>query len=119
MWDFAIRSNVEDIRNFVDIYSICKRTGGNMEKVIMKAIDVLLDKIDIKREIHKLTAQKRMESYILTAIPFILLLFLHIVSPNYLSVMYETIEGRIIMTLALFTIVSSLLWNLKLTDISI
>ncbi|NLP29736.1 MAG: hypothetical protein GX363_01255 [Clostridiales bacterium] len=119
LWDFAIRSNVEDIRNFVDIYSICKRTGGNMEKVIMRAIDVLLDKIDIKREINTLTAQKRMESYILTAIPFILLIFLHIVSPNYLAVMYETIEGRIIMTLALLTIVTSLFWNLKLTNISI
>lgn len=119
LWDFALRSNVADIRSFVDIYSICKRTGANMDKVIMKAINVLLDKIDIQREIHMLTAQKRMESYILTATPFIVLLFLQIVSPDYLSVMYLTLSGRFLMSLALLAIVASFFWSMKITQISL
>jgi len=119
LWDFAVRSHLQDIRSFIDVYSICRKTGGNLEKAVMKAIDVLLDKIDMEREIHMLTAQKRAEAYILTSIPFIVMLFFRLLSPGYLDVLYETISGRIIMTLALTGIIISYLWSMKLTQIEI
>ena len=119
LWDFASRSHIAEIQSFVDIYSICRKTGGNMERVVMKTVNVLLDKIDIQREIHMLTAQKRIEAYLLTAIPFVVILFLQTVSPNYLSVMYETIAGRSLMSLALGGILCSYLWSMKLTQIEI
>jgi tight adherence protein B len=119
LWDFASRSHISDIQSFVDIYSICRKTGGNMEKVVMKTIDVLLDKIDIQREIQLLTAQKRMEAYILITIPFIVILFLQLASPNYLSVMYETLTGRMLMSMALGGILVSYMWSMKLTKIII
>lgn len=117
--DFAIRSCLDDIQSFVDIYSICKKSGGNLEKVVMKAAEVLLDKIDIQREIHKLTAQKRLESYIITAIPFVIIGFLHIASPDYLSIMYETLAGKMIMSFALLGIFISYIWSTKLTQIEL
>lgn len=117
--DFAERSHIADIHSFADIYSICRTTGGNMEKVIMKAIDVLLDKIDIEREIHKLTAQKRAEAYILTAIPFLVIIFLQLSSPDYFNVMYETLAGRLLMTITLVCVFISYLWSMKITQIEI
>ena len=109
--DFARRSNLEDIRNFVDVYRACRITGGDMEKVIASVTDVLMDKMAIEREIKALTSQKMFEGRIISLMPLLVVLFLNIFSPDYLAVMYETAQGRILMTLALLGI----FWAYKMT----
>lgn len=117
--DFAARTCVEDITDFVDIYLTCRETGGDLLKVLTKASDMIMDKIIIEKEIRTITAQKQFEARILTAIPFIILLFLQLVSPDYLSAMYEGVKGRILMTTALGGITASYFWSMKLTKIEI
>lgn len=117
--DFAARSCVEDISDFVDIYLTCRETGGDLIKVLTKASDIIMDKIVIEKEIRTITAQKQFEARILTAIPFIILLFLQLVSPDYLSVMYEGITGRMLMTMALGGIAAAYFWSMKLTKIEV
>lgn len=117
--DFASRTSIEDISDFVDIYLTCRETGGDFIKVLTKASEIIMDKITIEREIRTITAQKQFEAKILTAIPLIILLFLQLVSPDYLSAMYESIKGRILMTLALSCLGFSYLWSMKLTKIEV
>lgn len=117
--DFAQRSMINDISNFVDIYFTCRVTGGDLVKVVMKASEIIMDKMVIEKEIHTLTAQKRFESKILTAIPILIILFLQLVSPDYLQIMYEDIRGKLLMTVALFSIGLSYLWSMKLTRIEV
>lgn len=73
--DFAWRSSLDDIINFVDIYFTCRATGGDLVKVMTKTSEIIMDKMTIDKEIHTLTAQKRFEAKLLTAIPIIILLF--------------------------------------------
>lgn len=117
--DFASRTSIEDISDFVDIYLTCRETGGDFIKVLTKASTIIMDKITIEREIRTITAQKQFEAKILTAIPLIILLFLQLVSPDYLSAMYEGIKGRILMTLALSCLSFSYFWSMKLTKIEV
>jgi tight adherence protein B len=117
--EFAARTCVEDISDFVDIYLTCRETGGDLIKVLTKASDVIMDKIVIEKEIRTITAQKQFEARIMTAIPFIIILFLQLVSPDYLTVMYECAIGRILMTLALGSIAAAYFWSMKLTKIEI
>ena len=117
--DFAARTCVEDISDFVDIYLTCRETGGDLIKVLTKASDMIMDKIVIEKEIRTITAQKQFEARILTAIPFIIILFLQLVSPDYLSAMYEGAIGRILMTVALGGIAAAYFWSMKLTKIEI
>lgn len=117
--DFAKRSAIEDIINFIDVYFTCRATGGDLEKVVMKASDIIMDKITIDKEIHTLTSQKRFESKILTVIPLVVILFLQIVSPDYLAVMYETILGRVLMTISMIAIGVAYYLILKITDIKV
>lgn len=56
--DFAIRSDLEDIMNFSDIFITCKRTGGNLVEVIRRTADVISEKIDIQQEVQVMIAQK-------------------------------------------------------------
>ncbi|WP_051280493.1 type II secretion system F family protein [Anaerovorax odorimutans] len=117
--DFAKRSDCDDIKNFVDVYFTCRVTGGDLEKVVMKAAQIIMDKISINKEIKTLTAQKKFEAKILTAIPLIIILFLRIISPDYLRVMYETFIGRIIMTVSLIAIGAAYYLSNRITDIKV
>ncbi|MDD3168875.1 MAG: type II secretion system F family protein [Eubacteriales bacterium] len=117
--DFAYRTSIEDVSDFVDIYLTCRETGGDMVKVLTKAAEIIMDKIAIEREIRAITVQKQFEAKILTAIPFLILLFLQLISPDYLSTMYEGLKGRILMTLALAGIGAAYFWSMKLMKIEV
>jgi tight adherence protein B len=117
--DFAERSRNDDIRNFVDAYFICRTTGGDMEAMVVKAAGVIIDKIEIQKELKTLTAQKRMESNILLLLPAVMLLFLQLLSPDYVAPLYAGIEGRIVMTAALALTALSYIWSLHLTKFDV
>ena len=117
--DFARRSRQEDIRNFVDVYKACRITGGDMEKVIASSSQVMMDKIEIEREIRTLTAQKKFEGRVISLMPLVVVLFLNIFSPDYLAVMYETFAGRMVMTISLGGIVFAYRMIMKLTEVDV
>ncbi len=117
--DFAIRTEVEDIINFTDIYVISRATGGDLEAIIRKTSEMIIEKINVKREIYTIIAQKKYEARILTAMPFVVILFLTLVSPGYLDEMYTTVSGRVIMTIGLFAIGLAYKWSSRITDIEV
>lgn len=117
--DLAKRSDSEDIRDFVDVYVLCRQLGGDMEEVIGSTAKVMTDKMAIRREIDTLTAQKQLEGRIITVMPILVIVGLNVFSPDYLNVMYTTIAGRLIMTLTLGGIAAAYLITKKLLNIRI
>ena len=117
--DFAARCSVSDIENFVEIYSICRLTGGDISAVISKTSNMLMDKIGIEKEIKTLTSQKRFEGKLISAMPVVVILFLNIASPGYVEVLYTTLAGRVIMTGAMAGILYAYHLTLKLTRIEV
>lgn len=116
--DFAERSGCEDIDNFVQVYMTCRTMGGDLEKVLKSTTDILVDKMNIDREIKTLTAQKKFEGKIISAIPLIVVLFLNVFSPDYLMPLYTTAAGRLIMTMALAGIAAAFYMMERLTNIN-
>lgn len=117
--DFAGRSHCEDIENFVQVYSACIITGGDLEKVLKNTIEILMDKITIDKEIRTLTSQKRFEGNIITAMPLIVIMFLNVFSPDYLEPLYVTVPGRLIMTGALAGLLAAHYMTGKMTSIEV
>jgi len=117
--DFAMRSGVRDIINFVDVYIICRTTGGNLEKAVMDSSRILMEKIEIDEEIRLMTVQKKFEGRIICLMPLVVILFLRLASPEYIQVMYESITGRIVMTISLGCIVYAVCLIKKITDIEV
>lgn len=116
--DFAERSGCEDIHNFVQVYMTCRTMGGDLERVLKSTTDILVDKMNIEREIKTLTAQKKFEGKIISAIPLIVVLFLNVFSPDYLMPLYTTAAGRLIMTMALAGIAAAFYMMERLTSIN-
>ena len=117
--DFAQRSGAKDIKSFFDTYFSCRETGGDLNSVILKSSGMLIDKIGIEKEIKVFTSQKCFEGKIISLMPVVVILFLNIVSPEYIEVLYTTFSGRIIMTVALAGIAYSYHVIAKLTKIEV
>ncbi|QQZ11442.1 type II secretion system F family protein [Heyndrickxia vini] len=98
--DFALRSDIEDIMNFSDVFITCKRTGGNLVEVIRRTADVISEKIDIQQEVQVMVAQKKFESRILSVMPIGMIALLKYSSGDYLAPLYKNL-GPVIMTFCL------------------
>lgn len=119
LFDFAERSGIEDIVNFMDVYFTCRTTGGDVQRVVNEASSVIADKIDMEKEINTITAQKRYEAKILTFIPVLLIAFLQFTSPDYIDPLYTTLTGRLIMTASIGMIAVAFIWSMKITGIKV
>ncbi len=120
LWtDFGRRSGLWEIQQFASAYSICRKSGGNMEAVAMKSANLLLDKLSFQAEVDALMAQSRLDILILCAVPVVILVFLNLFSYSYIRLLYETLQGRLIMTLALGIMGGAVYWSSKILDIEL
>jgi len=119
LMDLSLKYPLEDMKTFAEVYRICRSTGGDLEKSILTTIQVLLDKMEIQQEFNALTAQKKYEAKIIAVIPFFMLALLRFASPGYLNILYNSLEGFLLMTLAISLILGSFLWMTKLLEVRI
>lgn len=117
--DFALRTGLEDVRDFIQVYGACRDTGGNLIAAVNKAAAVIGDKIGIEADIRAMVSQKKLEGKIILAMPIMVILFLQVVSPDYLEIMYQTMAGRCLMSLALLAILAAHTMIERITQIEI
>lgn len=96
--DLAKRSGIEDIVDFVMIYSICKTTGASLILAMNKAASVIIDKMTIEKEIRELARRRKNEGMFIFAVPVVVIIFLNMCAPDYIDPLYTTVQGRLIMT---------------------
>lgn len=116
--DFARRAGMEDITNFADVFTTCKRTGGDLVEVVRRTSSIIGEKLDIQQEISVMIAQKRFESKALLAAPFLLVLFMNVTSPEYMEPMHSG-AGIFISTAALFALVGCFWWINRMMNIKV
>jgi tight adherence protein B len=118
--DFANRSDVDDMRNFADVFITCKRTGGDLVEVIKRTSDIITDKIEIQQDIKVLISQKKLESKIMAVAPLGITYFLKVSSPDFVAPLYEFgTFGPVVMTIALTCVICGLLISQKIMDIKV
>ena len=117
--DFAERSGLADIADFVNVYEICRGSGGDLTGAINRAAAVIGDKIRIEAELKALMAQKAFESRIIALAPFAMVFLMRLTAPAYLEPMYETGRGIGITTFAGGMIACALLLTERINKIEI
>lgn len=106
LMDLAYYSGMEDVYDFVTIYSICKTTGASLIVALGKAASVIIDKMTIEREIEELVRRKKGEGLVIFIMPVAVIAFLNMFAPDYIAPLYETIAGRLIMT----SVIAATVW---------
>ncbi len=114
--DLAERSHVREIIDFNDSCAACRTTGGNLNSMVMKAVNVLTQSIELEKEKEVLLSEKRLESKILSLMPVIVIALINLMSSDYLEAMYTTAMGRLVMAMSFGLTAGSALWCMRLMD---
>lgn len=109
--DLSRRSGIREISDFTDVCLTCKYSGGDLTRMISKAVYLLTQNIELQKEKDLMLMQKKLESRILAVMPVAVTALINLASSDYLETMYTTFTGRIIMTIALAGTVGSFLWS--------
>ena len=99
--DLAERSGIEEIGSFTQVFGFVKRSGGDVMKIFHNTADKIRQKAEVKREIETVMAAKRMEQNIMNLVPFGILLYVGVASPEFLEPLYGNLLGAGVMTLCL------------------
>lgn len=99
--DLAERSGIEEISNFSQVFVFARRSGGDFMRIFRNTADKIREKAEVKREIETVMAAKRLEMNIMNLVPFGILLYVGITSPEFLEPLYGNPVGAGIMTFAL------------------
>jgi tight adherence protein B len=97
----ADRVGSPDLDLVMTAIKIQRSVGGNLAQVLDGVAYTMRERDRLRGEVRTLTSQQRMTGIIIGSLPiFIGLLFLTI-NPDYMSVLYDTMTGRIILLSAL------------------
>ena len=119
-WDeFAVRSGLDDVRNFARVIKVAKRSGGDMGEIIQWTSDVIGDKIKVTDEIRTMTAAKRLEQKVMNIVPVGIVIYIDATSPGFFDMMYTTMLGRVIMTVCLGVYAAAVVISGRILDIEV
>ncbi len=105
--DFAYRSGLEDAANFAEVFSVAKKNGGQLVKIISHTASVIRDKIQLSEDILTMNAARRYEQRVMNLVPFLIILYMNFTSPDFFRTLYTTLLGRITMTICLLVYLCS------------
>lgn len=117
--DFALRADDEDIMNFTNVFITAKRTGGNLVEIMKYTITSINEKLEILENINVMITGKKYEQQILALLLPFIILYLNIFSSGFVSVLYDTIRGKVAMTAALILYILSFYVSKKVVDIEV
>lgn len=102
MWDVARRIDLPEYRYLIIALAIQKETGGNLAETLSNVGDVLRKRRQIKLKIKAMSSEAKASAMILGALPFIMILVLGAVSPEYIGLLFNDPRGNILCAIALF-----------------
>ena len=117
--DMGNRSGLEDILDFAGILRVGKQTGGNINVLFENCMMVIEEKINVKQEILTLISAKRLESRIMSIIPFFIILYVDMTSEGYFNALYAGIAGRILMTICLMVYLVAIRLSQRIMEIKV
>jgi tight adherence protein B len=91
----ATRMEAPDLDQIAIIAALNRRSGSNVAEALDRVAEGARERQDLKREVKALTAQAKMSSWVLTALPGLLLVGLALLSPMYAHPLFHTTMGII------------------------
>ncbi|RRD95058.1 pilus assembly protein TadB [Clostridiales bacterium COT073_COT-073] len=99
--DFSERSGLEDVANFTDVFVMSMNTGGKQAEIIKSTINTIVEKIEIKREIEMMVAEKKFEAKVMNFMPFLIMAGLSLTAGDYMEPLFTGLLGRAVITIVL------------------
>lgn len=96
----AQKLDMTEFNFFVTTIILQRETGGNLGEVLSNLAEVLRDRQIMKLKITALSSEARASAYIVGALPFFVFGALTLVSPEYLTPLYDDYRGNMAVAIA-------------------
>jgi tight adherence protein B len=106
-----------DLKIFAVSVIVQKETGGNLVEIIEKIAETIRARYRFYGKIRTLTAEGRMSSYILAALPICTGIFIGFTNPEYTRLLITDPVGRAASAYAVVTWTLGLLWMRSMTKV--
>ncbi len=117
--NYARETVNEDIRQFAEVIEIAKHTGGNMVTILKNTMDHFRKKMAAEEEIRVILSGVVFEKNIMLFMPIVILIYMRLTNPEYMSCIYKTMTGHILISLVLGATVGCYYWTESLIQIKV
>ncbi len=108
-----------DIQEFASVFSVAKRSGGNMTEIIERSIGVISQKINVEKEIDVLISAKRLEAQIMSCVPFFIVFYISTTSPGFFDALYHNPFGIAMMSICMVLYIVSYALSERIVNITV
>ena len=96
------RMDSDDFNWIVMAIRIQREVGGNLAEILHTVADTLREREYLRRQVKALSAEGRLSGYILSGLPPLIGLYMMMVNPDYIALLYTTLPGFILLGVAAF-----------------
>lgn len=117
--NLATRVPSTDLRYFVIAVLVQRETGGNLSEILGKISKLIRERLKLMATIRVLSAEGRMSAWILTLLPFVLAIFISIINPRLMSMLWTDETGRKMIAGAVTLMIIGIFWMWRMIKIRI
>lgn len=119
LMSIADRIESDDFRWAVTAIGIQRDVGGNLAEVLDIVAKTIRDRSALRRQIAALTAEGRLSAWILMLLPFVLIVLIGVLNPEYISKLATTGPGILMALIGVSLLVVGGLWLRKVVVIEV
>lgn len=97
------RMPIADFRYFSIVIAIQQQTGGNLAETLAKLSETLRSRKRMRDKIQAYASEARTSSYIIGALPVVVILALAALSPKYVGILFTSEAGNLVLLLGVVT----------------
>jgi tight adherence protein B len=113
----ANRIDSEDLRFVLMSVAIQREVGGSLADLFQTVSDTVRDRQNFRRKVRALTAMGRMSAYLLLALPLVTAAAISALSPGYMSPMFHSTIGHVLIVVMFVMMVAGALCLKKIVSI--
>lgn len=115
----ALELNMTEFNFFTTCIVLQRETGGNLSEILNNLSEVLRGRFIMRMKIKAMSSEARASSYIIGALPFVVLAAVSLLTPDYMTPLFEDYRGNICGGVAIFMMVSGMAVMNRMTNFEI
>jgi tight adherence protein B len=113
----AKRVGSVDFEWVVEAMEIHREVGGDLADILDSVTATVRDRQLIRRRVQTLSAEGRMTGVVLSLLPFVLLIAVTLLNPAYISELFETGAGQLLLLIGAVAMGTGIFWMRKIVSL--
>jgi tight adherence protein B len=113
------RVDSQDMRYFVVSVILQRETGGNLAEVMESIAHIIRERFKFRDKVRVLSAEGKFSGVLLCVLPFLVLAYLAVANPVYLTVLFKEPVGQVLAVASAFMMCLGIFLMRKTTKIEI